>query len=104
MCTVTVFPPFEYVGIAEARSGIALMLFGRYDKQRPLGGVRDLVGERVVRLARIDVVDVAGGEDGDRPARLPVRPRSPRSGAERRDGHGEKSSRHRRTAAADEPS
>ena len=30
MCTVTVFPPLEYVGIAEARSGIALMLFGRY--------------------------------------------------------------------------
>ena len=32
MCTVTVLLPFEYVGIAEARSGIALIEFGRYDK------------------------------------------------------------------------
>ena len=31
MCTVTVFPPFEYFGIAVARSGIALIEFGRYE-------------------------------------------------------------------------
>ena len=31
MCTVTVLLPFEYFGIAEARSGIALIEFGRYD-------------------------------------------------------------------------
>ena len=31
MWTVTVFPPFEYVGIADARSGIALTLFGLYE-------------------------------------------------------------------------
>jgi len=30
MCTVTVFPPLAYVGIADARSGIALMLLGLY--------------------------------------------------------------------------
>ncbi len=37
-------------------------------EQGTLGRVGDLVGERVVRGARVDVVDVAGGEHGDRAA------------------------------------
>jgi hypothetical protein len=43
---------------------------GLVGEQRSLGCVGDLVRERVVRLAGVDVVDVAGGQDGDRAALL----------------------------------
>ena len=65
-------PAGETTGMCDARSGTAADARRLVGEQRTLRRVRDLVRERVVRLARVDVVDVTCRQDGDGAAHCPA--------------------------------
>ena len=74
MLTVIVLLSDEISGSPSARSGTGLTeSSGLNEYSVRFVGVLDHVAERVVRLARVHVVDVAGGQIGQRAALLALR-------------------------------